>query len=113
MFSMKFCPIKVKCDKNQFEKVIEQHKRLKIGCQTNKCFSTKIGTLNLLSSDLYQVNTCLNYNHNFDYSWGVLQYPSDVYTIKATYDSEFNYSVEAHTIDMIQDWNEIEKELLK
>jgi len=75
-------------------------------------FQHKHETRKLISQNLYQINTYLDHNYNYDFVRGILLYPSNGYTINKVYDSAKNYRIEAKTLDLSQSWSNIESDLM-
>jgi len=74
--------------------------------------SSRYDTEKFMSHNMYQINTYLQ--HNLDYTplRGILLYPSvDIY-LDYKYKKSDDYTIEFRTIDLNQDWLDIEKALL-
>lgn len=64
------------------------------------------------SSNMYQMNTYLLHNMEYNNLRGILLYPSVGYSFNNIYLREDQYTLEFHTIDLDQEWLNIENDLL-
>ena len=69
-------------------------------------------TEKLLSNNMYQMNTYLQHNLSFENLRGILLYPSVDFELDQKFKKDNQYSIEFKTINLNQDWLDIEKCLL-
>lgn len=75
--------------------------------------TSRYDSLKLSSNNMYQINTYLTHNLEYEKLRGILLYPSNGFELSQIYYRENKYRIEFNTIDLSMDWCKIVSRLLQ
>lgn len=99
--------------KTDIEIIVNPNYKIIIDAKFYKnALSSRYELKKLSSNNMYQMNTYLAHNLQFDALRGILLYPAVGYHFLLQYEKEKDYSIEFATIDLSLEWKEIHDSLL-